>query len=681
MAESVVGTEQSTSRCGSWPSPISAELVAAGGVRVESVAVNGDDVWWQETRPLEQGRCVLVSDAGGDRLPAPWSARSRVHEYGGGSWWFGRDHAYFVEASDQALYRIPVEEAADGRSEPERISAPAPDGVEWRFADGREHPNGSVVVCVRETHGPTGGEPTNEVVAITAGPDATPQALVTGPDFVSDPRISPDGSSLSWIQWDHPNMPWNETALMVAPLTIEGGSVSLGPATTVASGVSINGADWTADGRLVYSSDENGHWNLHGWWPDGTGQEITTLVDAEIGGPAWVFGTRRWVELGDGRLVAAITRDAVDLLGIVQPDGTLRPVPGFGSGDGFDADTPVAIGSMAATGSTGVSVIAATPTGLPEITSVDVDSGSVESIRPAAAVGADPAWLSVAEPIWFESNGRSTQMFFYPPAAAVEATTVGGSTEKPPLIVIGHGGPTAHNSPELSLKIQYWTSRGFAVADVNYGGSTGFGRQYRDRLHGLWGEVDVDDCINAAAHLAEEGLVDGERLAIRGSSSGGLTVMAALIRSDRFAAGVSLYGVADLTSLASDTHKFESRYLDWLVGPYPDDLDRYESRSPVNKAEAIATPMLLMQGTDDRVVPPSQSEAVVAALETNGIDHVYVTFDGEAHGLRRADSIVSSLEIELWFYGRIFGFEPTDAISAPVVAASRGFGLDQPSTS
>lgn len=674
-------------RCGSWPSPITAELVAAGGVRIEAVEVRGDEVWWQETRPLEQGRSVLVSTSAGDRLPAPWSARSRVHEYGGGSWWFGRKHAYFVEAENQAVYRIPIAgppgDPAGAKPTPERVSAPAPDGVEWRFADGREDPDGTLVVCVREAHGLVGdghGEPANELVALpTERGDDQPQVLVAGPDFVSDPRISPDGRHLCWIQWNHPNMPWNETELLVAPLLGDGDSISLGSPTTVASGVSVAGPAWTTDGRLVYSSDGNGFWNLHWWRTDGSGGRLTELTEAEIGAPAWVFGTRRWVELGDGRLVAVVTRNAVDTLSVIDADGTVRSVPGFEATDGFGPHTPVAIGSITSAGLSApadVYVIAATPTGLPAITRIDVDSGSTAVIRPAAAIGVDAGWLSVPESIWFDSDGRSTQAFFYRPTAESGSQRF-SSTEKPPLIVIGHGGPTAHNGPELSLKIQYWTSRGFAVVDVNYGGSTGFGKHYRNRLHRSWGEVDVDDCINAAVHLADAELVDGNRLAIRGSSSGGLTVLAALIRSDRFAAGVSLYGVADLNALVTDTHKFESRYLDWLIGAHPEEIERYQERSPVNEAHAITTPMLLMQGTEDRVVPPSQSEAIVAALAANGVDHVYVTFEGEAHGFRRAESIVSSLELELWFYGQVFGFEPADLVSAPTVAIGRGFGLDR----
>ncbi len=673
--------------CGSWPSPLSADLVAAGGVKIEGVAVRGDEVWWLEVRPREQGRAVLVSSSNGDRLPAPWSARSRVHEYGGGAWWFGHHDVYFVDASDQAIHRLTIEQGGGSSGDVGRLSAPAPDGWQWRFADGREHPNGSLVICVRETHRPGDdehGEPDNEIVAIAT--DTTgggqPVVLVSGPDFVAAPRLSPDGRHLSWLQWDHPNMPWNETELVVAPLQDDNGRPGLGPPVVVAEGVSVCGPEWTSDGRLVYSTDADGYWNLRSWSGTESGEPLTRLTDGEIGLPAWAFGQQRWVELGDGRLAVVVTREAVDSLAVIEADGRLRAVPGFGPVNGLEAGYPVAIGSAITAGPSGPSTVAAvmaTPTGLPQVSVIDVDSGAVTVVRPSAQLAVERQWLSVPRPIWFDSNGRSTHAFFYPPAPAM--TQPGddeGPGEKPPLIVIGHGGPTAHTGPELSLKVQYWTSRGFAVVDVNYAGSTGFGREYRRTLDEMWGVVDVDDCVNAAAHLVAEGLVDGRRLAIRGSSSGGLTVLTALIRSDRFAAGVSLYGVADLNALIAETHKFEARYLDRLIGPYPEELARYEARSPLNQAQAITTPMLLMQGTEDMVVPPAQSEAVVAALEGNEVDHLYVTFEGEGHGLRRAESIVTSLELELWFYGQVFGFEPADDVTVPDHAVGRGFGLTAP---
>ena len=708
--------------CGSWPSPISAELVASGGAKIDGVGAVGDDIWWLEVRPAEQGRAVLVSSARGDRLPAPWSARSRVHEYGGGSWWTGRRHVYLVDAGDQAVHRLLIDGSTDGTDKPQRVTVPAPAGQEWRFADGREHPDGSMIVCVRETHfhpdssdeesdgeepdvgepdGNPGREPINEIVVVpthgVGGPapadgagGAVPTVVVSGLDFVSEPRISPNGQFLSWIQWNHPNMPWNETALLVAPLVVdnEGGHdeesgsdcppVSLGPATVVASGAAVCGADWTSDGSLVYSSDAEGYWNLHRWSAETGSRPLTSLSDAEIGAAPWVFGSRRWAELADGRLVVVVTGDAVDSLAVVEADGNLVPIAGSGSTTELTPDAVVAIGTPVAVGDqapTSVAVVVSTPATLPEIRMVDVDSRAITTVRPSPPVGVGVDWLSVPESLWFESAGRPTHAFFYPPP-----TSVGGGDpgELPPLIVIGHGGPTSHNGPELSLKIQYWTSRGFAVVDVNYGGSTGFGKEYRDRLKLAWGVVDVEDCINAALHLAESGRVDGKRLAIRGSSSGGLTVLSALIRSDRFAAGVSLYGVADLKALATDTHKFESRYLDWLIGRYPNDADRYDQLSPLHHISGITTPMLLMQGTDDKVVPPSQSEAVVDALAANKVDHAYVTFDGESHGFRRAESLVTSMELELWFYGQVFGFTPADHVVPPAHTVGRGFGLETP---
>jgi dipeptidyl aminopeptidase/acylaminoacyl peptidase len=458
----------------------------------------------------------------------------------------------------------------------------------------------------------------------------------------------------------------------VAPLFGNGSErrpVRLGNVQTVADGFAVHGADWTADGRLIYSSDEPGYWNLY-WWTEGTGGRLTSLTGSEIGYPPWIFGVQRWADLGDGRLAVIVTSDAVDGLMVVAADGSLsafQPSPSAG-GDGIERAATVNIESLTAVqdeGEPSVAMIAATPTSLPEIRAVPVDGGSTTVIRPSDSIGVDASWLSVPTSMWFDSDGRATQAFLYLPPAATE--------EPPPLIVIGHGGPTAHASPALNLKIQYWTSRGFAVADVNYGGSTGFGRDYRNRLHEAWGLVDVDDCVNAARHLADSGVVNGDRMAIRGSSAGGLTVLLALLRGDCFATGVSLYGVTDLTDLAADTHKFERHYMDWLVGPYPATIERYIERSPSSRLDDLDTPMLLMQGTDDKVVPPSQSEKVVEGLKAKNLPHLYVTFDGEGHGFRQATSLIASLEVELWFYGSIFGFEPADRVGVPESAV--GFGL------
>ncbi len=666
---------------GAWPSPISAELVAAGGVGVAGPAVAGDTVWWSELRPTEGGRSVLVSagldGAPRDRLAPPFSARTRVHEYGGGAWWLGAEHLYFSEWSDQRLRRLPLADDGDGDGEPEVITPEPSIDHGWRYADGREHPDGTWLALVREDHHGIGEgdktEAANELVAVAlTGREVggEPTVLVSGPDFVAAPRFSPDGRWLSWIEWDHPSMPWDGTRLLAAPVFA---NHRLGNSVVVAGGAegeSIVGADWTSTGRLVFSSDRNGWWNLRAWHPEGgDDRSLTELVGSEIGGPAWVFGVQRWTELSDGRLVVAVTTSGVDSLAVVDPSttdgGDPKPIP---------VDDLAEIVGLAPTADGRVAVVGAGPRSLSSVKLIDVDDGSVTTVRRPDDTGVDPAWFSIAEAVTFPSGPigspdgaeqRTANAFFYPPAAP---GLTGPAGTAPPLIVMGHGGPTAHSDPALSLKVQYWTSRGFAVVDVNYGGSSGFGRAYRDLLQGNWGIVDVEDCINAAVGLADAGRVDGERLAIRGGSAGGFTVLAALEQSDRFGAGTNLFGVADLTALAADTHKFESRYLDGLIGPYPEREDLYQERSPINHTELLSSPLLVLQGLEDEVVPPSQSEAIVAAVAAKGLPHAYVPFEGEQHGFRKAENLIRSFEVELWFYGRVFGFEPADQIDAPAGA-------------
>lgn len=642
MAEETVGY-------GSWPSPLDATILAGGGIRFGGVETRGQEVWWLEGRPDEGGRSVLVKGGLGERpvdqLDEPWSVRTKLHEYGGRCFWLGADAAYFTNDDDQRIYRfIPGETPIVLTPEPK-----LPAG--YRYADGVEHPDGSWTVCVREDHHVLSdvGEPTNELVAVATEPGAKVEVLATGADFYMAPRVSPDGRWMSWIQWDHPNMPWDATELLVAP--IEGRA--LGEPTMVASGVnpspdgvvgdSIHGAGWTADGELVFSSDRSGYWNLYRWSPHDETVIAATVIDlADVGGPAWNVGTQRWVELSDGRLMVVATTDAVDSVALVEDDGELSLVR-----------TPAytAFSSQLAATDTGLVAAGAGPDRMAEIVEID-PVGTVTVHRPAADLGIDPRWFSQPQPISFGDVDARAHAFFYPPTGL---GVVGPADQLPPLIVVGHGGPTSHSSPALDLKIQFWTTRGFGVVDVNYRGSSGFGRAYRDALRGSWGVYDVEDCVAAARHLAATGRVDAERMAIRGGSAGGLTVMLALIHSDVFAAGTSLYGVADLSALATDTHKFESRYLDSMVGPYPEAADVYVERSPINHVEKLSTPMLIMQGLEDKVVPPSQAEAIVAALETNGVEHLYITFPDEGHGFRKASNLIRSFEEELGFYQRVLG--------------------------
>ncbi len=648
---------------GTWPSPISAALVAAGGVGISGPAVRQDadgqtEVWWAELRPSDGGRSVLVRrKAGGaceDMLPAPYSARSRVHEYGGGAWCLGQSAVYFSNWDDQQLYRL------EPGTDPVALTPGTTQPHQLRYADMCESADGEWLVAVQESHSDDGSEASNEIVAIPTDGSAPPRVVASGTDFVSAPRLSADQRWLSWVRWDHPKMPWDSTELCAAPL-FEDFRVGNVQVVSGGSDQAVHGANWTADGRLVFSNDQSGYWNLHQWRPGEQAETaITSLDDAEIGHPPWVFGIQQWTELANGRLAAVVTKDAADSLALIENDGRVTAI----------ASPFVAVAGLAATPTDELVVVGQTKIDLTAVVEL-APSGHRFDHRPADTLSddngpIDPRWFSVAEPFDFESaGGRQSHAFFYRPTGHELS---GPPDEKPPLIVMGHGGPTSHTAPVLGLKIQYWTSRGFAVVDVNYGGSTGFGRDYRQLLNDAWGIVDVEDCIAAAQKLAADGKVDGSRMAIRGGSAGGFTVLAALTGSDVFSAGTSLYGVADLEALAADTHKFESRYLDGLIGPYPEAKSIYEERSPINHTDGFSCPLLVLQGTEDEIVPPNQSEAIVAALADKNIPHAAIYFEGEQHGFRKAENIIRSLEAELWFYGRVFGFAPADDIE-PVAGA------------
>ncbi len=649
---------------GSWPSPISADLVAAGSVGLGGPALRtGEDgrseVWWSEQRPSEGGRVVLVRRREGERaqdqLIAPFSARTRVHEYGGGAWFLGRNAVYFSNGEDQRLYRLDLDgggrlDPDAGDPQPITPEPSTPHGL--RYADGRESPGGDWVVAVREDHTGAEGEPRNELVAIPADGSAEPTVLYRGADFVMAPRVSPDERWLAWVRWNHPDMPWDGTELCVAPL-FDGfrlGNVQVVAGCPGQHGVSAISPDWTSDGQLVFSDDRTGWWNLYRWSPTAVEPvAITSLDDSEIGYPPWVFGLQPWTELPGGRLAAIQTRNAQDRLVVVSNDGEIVPL----------ASQYVAISGLASSPGGELVVIGQTTSTTPGIISV-APNGDTFAHRDPDDVGVDAGWYAEPELFEFDSgDGRRSRAFFYPPTAP---GLQGPSDERSPLIVIGHGGPTSHATKALSLKIQYWTSRGFAVVDVNYAGSSGHGRLYRRLLDSAWGVADVEDCVAAATALADAGRVDPDRLAIRGGSAGGFTVLAALAQTDVFDAGTSLYGVSDLEALARDTHKFESRYLDRLVGPYPAEQATYLERSPLSLIDGFACPLLVLQGTEDEVVPPNQAEAILAALERNNVAHASIFFEGEQHGFRQAANVIRSLEAELWFYGKVFGFEPADEI-------------------
>ncbi|MGY1841132.1 MULTISPECIES: prolyl oligopeptidase family serine peptidase [unclassified Modestobacter] len=632
---------------GSWPTPITSELVVRASARLGEVVADGSgtdaDVWWAEGRPSEGGRTVLVRRAPDgtttDLLPPPWNVRTRVHEYGGGAWTVAGGVVWFTSFGDQRLYRV-----APG-GEPVAVTAePAiPAGV--RFADLSVVDGGAGVLAVRETHsaGGAAADVVHEVVRV--GGDGSTEVLVSGSDFVSDPRRSPDGRSLAWLQWQHPDMPWDAAELVVrgpdgAETVVAGGRSGAQPESVVQP-------VWAADGALWFLADRTDVWSLYRWTSGGE-PELVVDVGSDIAGPQWVFGQSRFALLPDGRVVLAYGRDGADRLAVREPDGTLR-----------ELDLPYgSFGQVRAAGD-GVVCVAGGPTSEPVVLRVATD-GRTEVLRPARDLGLDPAWFSRPEHVTFPTEERGSGVaeahaLVYPPA---NPRVDGPAGELPPLLVLVHGGPTAAASPVLSLAVQYWTSRGFTVADVDYRGSTGYGRRYREALQGRWGVADLDDVVACARWLAGNGRADPARMAIRGGSAGGYTTLAALtFRPGVFAAGASHYGVADLAALAADTHSFESRYLDGLIAPWPEGADVYAARSPIHHTGALDTPLAVFQGDEDRVVPPEQAEMMVAALREKGVPHAYVLFAGEQHGFRKAENIRTALDGELSFYAQVLGFE------------------------
>ena len=637
-----------TAPYGSWKSPITADLIVAGAVGLGQIALDGDDVYWVEMRPSEGGRIVVVRrSSDGERVdvtPEPYSVRTRVHEYGGGAFLVSNGVVFFSNFSDQRVYR------QDPGSEPRPITPEAPlrytDGV---FDAGRER-----IVCVREDHSGE-GEPANAIVAVDSEGGMPQVTLYGGSDFCAAPRMSADGSKLAWLAWNHPNMPWDGTTLLVADFDAEGG---LGEARVIAGGPS-RGSErdesvlqplWSPDGELHFASDRNGWWNLYRW-RDG---EISPVLEmeAEFARPQWQFDPAAYGFLADGRIACSYVARGVWNIGIIEvEEGNLTrldlPYSEMGRGELRVSGNRVVFSAGA-------------PDKPMSLLSLDVATGAVETLQQAREHEVDSTYLSAPESVEFETTGDLTaHAFYYPPR---NPDFAGPEEEKPPLLVKSHGGPTAAASTALDFGIQFWTSRGFGVVDVNYGGSTGYGSEYRRRLNGTWGVVDVDDCVNAARYLAARGDVDHDRLAIDGASAGGYTTLAALAFHDAFKAGTSLYGVSDLEALAKETHKFESRYLDSLVGPYPEREDLYKERSPINHTHLLSCPLLLLQGLEDEIVPPNQAEMMFEAVRAKGLPTAYVPFEGEQHGFRRSENIKRALEAELYFYSRVFGFELADPV-------------------
>jgi dipeptidyl aminopeptidase/acylaminoacyl peptidase len=633
--------------CGSWPTPITSEVVVAGAVRLAEVAVDDGAVIWSEGRPAEAGRTALVRrDPDGtltELLPENLNARTAVHEYGGGAWWARDGVVWFANWRDQRLYR---RDPATGACAPLTPEPALPRGD--RYADGVVSPDGSWMACVREHHPPDGRgaiDVRNEIVRLDAHGPSEPEVLVSGPDFVSNPRFSHDGQRLCWLEWDHPNMPWDGTRLMVRDLVG-------GEEWQVAGGAeeSVSEPQWRPDGSLTFISDRSEWWNLYRHAPDGQVEPLTE-IEAEIGTPQWVFGVSRYEFLDDGRIVFARSRDGLDGLAVRRTDGGVS-----------DLELPFTlVRNLAAAGGSSVVVVASSTTEEASVNLVELSEAGeprVEALRPSrdlTGLGIDSGYISVPESLDFPAAGRTSHALLYLPRNPSYEPL---ENELPPLYVHVHGGPTGAARPELSLDVQYLTSRGFAVIDLNYGGSTGYGRPYRELLNGSWGIVDVEDAAAVARHLAEAGSVDAARTCVSGGSAGGFTTLACLARADTpFSAGCDLFGVADLEALTRDTHKFESRYLDRLVGRLPEAREIYRERSPIYHVDDFSRPLIVLQGLEDEVVPPNQATMIVDALRAKHVPVAYVAFEGEQHGFRQAANIRRALDSELSFLAQIFGFE------------------------
>jgi dipeptidyl aminopeptidase/acylaminoacyl peptidase len=622
---------------GSWKSPITSDLIVAETIRLCGVFIDAGDIYWLEMRPQESGRYILVRrGADGNALdvtPAPFNARTRVHEYGGGSVIIDRGTIWFSNFSDQRLYR---QDLRQGRQTPHPLSPVA----ELRYADGVYDSIRDAIICVREDHTRGEGSVINTIVAVGASGRGSQSVLVEGNDFYSTPRLSPDRSRLAWLTWNHPNMPWDGTELWVAQITAEG---TLGSVRRVAGGAdeSICQPEWSPDGHLYFVSDRSGWWNIYRH--DGISAQPVCAREAEFGQPQWIFGLSTYAFETPDRIICTYSERGVGRLAwLTSSTGRLEPI-----------DVPYTDIEDLRASRGQVVFLGSSPSECAAVVTMDTESGRIEVLRRSNEAASDPTlrtYFSQPEAIEFPSGGCTAHGLFYPPANPDYTAAPG---ERPPLLVKSHGGPTAAAWVTLEPLIQFWTSRGIAVLDVNYRGSSGYGREYRNLLRGQWGIVDVDDCINGAKSLAHTQRIDPKRVMISGGSAGGYTTLCALTFHNFFKAGGSHYGVSDLEALAKDTHKFESRYLDRLIGPYPERRDLYLARSPINHADRLSAPVIFFQGDEDRIVPPDQTEKMVAAIRAKGLPVAYLLFAGEQHGFRKAENIKRTLDAELYFYSAL----------------------------
>ncbi len=630
-------------RYGSWKSPIGSDLVASKTTRLGYLSLDGDRIYWIEVRPNEGGRCVIVRwtpDGNiSDVTPSPFNARTLVHEYGGGMYSVNKGIIYFCNFDDQRIYR----------QEPGAAPYPITPKADLRYADIIVDHQRSRLICVQEDHRVPNREARNTLVSINLKGNNESQILVSGNDFYSSPRLSPDGSRLAWLTWNHPNMPWDGTELWIGELRADG-VVENGKRVVGGIDESVIQPEWSAEGAPHFISDRSGWWNLYRWI-NGRSEPLCRM-EADFSWPQWVFGKSAYAFESENKVVCTYTQEGVWHIASLDTE----------SGKIENIQNPYTdIMSLQASQGSAV-FIAGAPNKPWSVVKLDLETRQIQVLQRSCDVQVSSKYLSLPDPMEFPTEkGLTAHAFFYGPK---NGDFIGPAEELPPLLVISHGGPTSAASTVLSWNIQYFTSRGFAVVDVNYGGSSGYGRAYRQRLDGQWGVVDLDDCVNASLHLVKERKVDGDRLAIRGGSAGGYTTLCALTFRDIFKAGASYFGVSNLEVFAKDTHKFESRYLDRLIGPYPERQDLYRERSPIHFVDRISCPIIFLQGLEDKVVPPSQAQLMVDALRKKGLPVAYLTFKGEQHGFRKAENIKRSLEAELFFYSRIFGFKLADPVDS-----------------
>ena len=625
-----------TKPCGTWESPITSEMLVGGAVRLGEIVVDGDDVWWAETRPDEGGRTVLVRN-GTDQTDQNINVRTLVHEYGGSAWRVRNGVLVYSQYSDQRLYRLDKL----GNSIP---LTPEPEIQQsYRYADGRITNNENWYVCVRELHASSAEEPSNEIVAVPLDGSQQIKVLVSGPDFVSSPRVSKEGDQIAWVQWNHPNMPWDDTQLCIASLD----EMLLSNQKVIKSQAeSFFQPEWDDQGNLHVVSDRNNWWNLFRVDQSTNEIDLTALtnIEAEIGLPQWVFGQSRYAFVGD-QIWFVYRKAGIDRLAILSLDGQFEQID-------IDATEIESVVNYQD------GIVATVSSWKAESSVMSITREGIRPLSKIRDLNIDESWFPIPQTFTYQtSDSEEAHALFYPPTNPEYEIN---EKEKPPLIVLAHGGPTAAARRQLQLAITYWTSRGFGVADVDYRGSTGYGRAFRNRLHDSWGLADVEDCVAVAKYLVAQKKVDKNKLAIKGGSAGGFTVLAALTFHDTFTAGASRYGIADLAILAKDTHKFESRYLDRLVGEWPEDEETYRQRSPIHHIEQLSTPMVILQGSEDPIVPPNQAHLMAQKLKENDIPHALIEFSDEGHGFRKAPNIKKAIESELAFFAHIFGFEPFD---------------------